>query len=325
VVAENEPQRAEALAPADEGGFGLDAMWNDDYHHAARVALTGRRDGYFHDYRGTAQEFVSAARHGFLYQGQHYAWQGKPRGSPALGLAPSSFVVFTQNHDQVANTLAGDRLHLLASPGRLRALTALTLLGPQTPMLFMGEEFAAAQPFPFFADHSERLRTPVREGRRGFLRQFAHYATPGAQATVPDPGAEATFRAAKLDRAQREANAHVYALYRELLRLRREDPVIAAQARGGFDGATLGPRAFVLRWFDRVHGDRLLVVNLADELELDSAPEPLLAPPREARWRMLWSSDEPRYGGPGALEPCGGAGWRLAADSATLLAAAPRA
>jgi maltooligosyltrehalose trehalohydrolase len=325
LVAENEPQRAEALDPPEAGGYGLDAMWNDDWHHAARVALTGRRDGYFHDYRGTAQEFVSAARRGFLYQGQHYAWQGKPRGTPALGVPPQSFVVFTQNHDQVANTLAGDRLHLLASPGRLRALTALTLLAPQTPMLFMGEEYAAPQPFPFFADHSERLRTPVREGRRGFLRQFAHYATPAAQATVPDPGAEATFRAAKLDRSQREANAHVLALYRDLLRLRREDPVIAAQARGGLDGATLASRAFVLRWFDPAAGDRLLVVNLADELDLESAPEPLLAPPRESRWRLLWSSDEPRYGGPGALDPCGAAGWRLAAESAALLAAVPRA
>jgi maltooligosyltrehalose trehalohydrolase len=324
LVAENEPQDADALRSPADGGYGLDAMWNDDYHHAARVALTGRRDGYFHDYHGAAQEFVSAARHGFLYQGQHYAWQGKPRGTPALGLPPWSFVVFTQNHDQVANTLAGDRLHLLASPGRLRALTALTLLGPQTPMLFMGEEFAAAAAFPFFADHSERLRTPVREGRRGFLRQFAHYATPGAQATVLDPGAEATFRAAKLDFAQRETNAHVYALYRDLLRLRREDPVIAAQARGGFDGAVLGPRAFVLRWFDPAAGDRLLVVNLADQLDLASAPEPLLAPPRESRWRMAWSSDDPRYGGPGALDPCGGAGWRLAAESATLLGAVPR-
>ena len=324
LVAENEPQHAEALAPIDAGGYGLDAMWNDDYHHTARVALTGRQDGYFHDYRGAAQEFVSAARHGFLYQGQHYAWQGKARGTPALHVPPWSFVVFLQNHDQVANTLAGERLHRLSSPARLRAMTALTLLAPQTPMLFMGEEFAAAQPFPFFADHSERLRTPVREGRRGFLRQFAHYATPGAQATVPDPGAEATFRAAKLDRAQRESNARVYALYRDLLRLRREDPVIAAQARGGLDGAVLGPRAFLLRWFDRAAGDRLLVANLGDDLALASAPEPLLAPPRDARWQMVWSSDEPRYGGPGALEPFGGGGWRLAAESATLLAPAPR-
>jgi maltooligosyltrehalose trehalohydrolase len=116
----------------------------------------------------------------------------------------------------------------------------------------------------------------------------------------------------------------VYALYRDLLRLRREDPVIAAQARGGLDGAVLGPRAFLLRWFDRAAGDRLLVVNLGDDLALASAPEPLLAPPRDARWQMVWSSDEPRYGGPGALEPCGGGGWRLAAESATLLAPAPR-
>jgi maltooligosyltrehalose trehalohydrolase len=321
LIAENEPQRAECLDPVAAGGYGLDAMWNDDYHHSARVALTGRRDGYFHDHRGTAQEFVSAAKYGFLFQGQYYAWQRQPRGTPVLDRPAWSMIVFTQNHDQVANTLDGRRLHALAAPGRLRAIVALTLLAPQTPMLFMGEEFAASQRFPFFADHCAALRGAVHAGRREFLRQFAHYARPDAQAIVADPCAPATFHAAKLDFSERERNAHVYALYRDLLRLRREDPVIAAQAREALDGAVLAPHAFVLRYFDARHGDRLLAVNLGADLRLPSLAEPLLAPPRGARWHLVWSSEATRYGGLGATDPGAAAGWRLPSDSAALLRA----
>ncbi|HSD43646.1 MAG TPA: malto-oligosyltrehalose trehalohydrolase [Burkholderiales bacterium] len=323
LVAENEPQDAACLDPATAGGYGLDGMWNDDFHHSARVALTGRRDGYFHDYRGAAQEFVSAAKHGFLYQGQRYAWQRQPRGTPVLDRPAWSMIVFTQNHDQVANTLDGRRLHHFVAPGRLRAIVALALLAPQTPMLFMGEEFAASQPFPFFADHCARLHTPVHEGRREFLSQFAPYATPAAQARVPDPCAPATFRSAKLDFAERRRNAQVYGLYHDLLKLRREDPVIAAQARTALDGAVLAPHAFVLRFFDARHGDRLLAVNLGPDLHRASVPEPLVAPPLGARWRMAWSSEEPRYGGQGAIAPCTAAGWHLPADSAVLLRAEP--
>src|SRR6185503_15936322 len=109
-------------------------MWNDDFHHSARVALTGRCDGYFHDHRGRAQEFVSAVKYGFLFQGQHYGWQKKARGTSALNRAPCCFVTYLQNHDQVANTFYGQRLHELTSPARLRAMTAVLLLAPQTPM-----------------------------------------------------------------------------------------------------------------------------------------------------------------------------------------------
>jgi maltooligosyltrehalose trehalohydrolase len=323
LVAENEPQDVACLLPPSAGGYGLDGMWNDDFHHSVRVALTGRRDGYFHDYRGHAQEFVAAAKHGFLFQGQYYAWQEQPRGSPVFDEPAWSMIVFTQNHDQVGNTLDGRRLHRLAAPGRLRAAVALTLLGPQTPMLFMGEEFGASAPFPFFADHCAELRASMQDGRCDFLRQFAQYATAEARAAVPDPCEEATFLAAKLDRSERDRNAHVYALYRDLLHLRRDDPVIASQHHERFDGAVLGPHAFVLRFFNAEHGDRLLVVNFGADLDLSSAPEPLLAPPAGARWALLWSSEHVRYGGLGALDPCGKTGWYVSSDCTTLLWAEP--
>jgi len=134
LVAENEPQHTVIVRPPAAGGYGLDALWNDDYHHTASVALTGRREAYYTDYTGSAQEFVSSAKYGYLYQGQRYAWQDQPRGTPALDLPGTAFVHFLENHDQVANSAFGKRLHQVASPGRLRALTALTLLGPATPI-----------------------------------------------------------------------------------------------------------------------------------------------------------------------------------------------
>jgi len=324
LIAENEPQQVRCLAPAEHGGFGLDALWNDDFHHSARVAATGNRDGYFHDYCGSAQEFVSAARRGFLYQGQYYAWQKKPRGTPLTHEPAAALVHYLQNHDQVANTLSGMRLHAITSPALLRALTAVLLLAPQTPMLFMGQEFAASAPFPFFADHEPQLARKVHAGRREFVRQFAHYATAAAQARIPDPAAPETFQRAKLDWDERARHAPTWQLHRDLLRLRREDAVIGAQRRDRLDGAVLAEGAFVLRWFSDSGEDRLLIVNLGGELTRDAVPEPLLAPPLGACWRPLWSSEEPGYGGMGALAPFDGERWRISGASATLLAAAYR-
>src|SRR5690606_23687913 len=138
LVGENEPQDSRLLRPVAQGGCGLDALWNDDFHHSAFVAATGRSEAYFLDYRGAPQEFVSAFKHGFLYQGQRYWWQSKRRGRPALDIDARRFVVFLENHDQVANSLRGQRLHSQSHPGTFRALTALLLLSPGIPLLFQG-------------------------------------------------------------------------------------------------------------------------------------------------------------------------------------------
>jgi maltooligosyltrehalose trehalohydrolase len=150
------------------------------------------------------------------------------------------------------------------------------------------------------------------------MSQFVHYATPEAQAQLLDPSAPETFQRSKLDFADRERHAGALALHRDLLRLRRTDPVISRQDRESIDGAVLSEHAFVLRCFDAGHGDRLLMVNFGNELELRPAPEPLLAPMRDARWKLVWSSDDPKYGGPGAVDPCGPAGWLLPTECATL-------
>src|SRR6266481_1032450 len=139
LIAENERQVSKLILPQSEGGDELDAVWNDDFHHSAVVALTGRREAYYSDFLGTPQEFISAAKYGYLFQGQPYFWQEAPRGTPAFGSPPHAFVAFIENHDQVSNTAAGERLRFQSSPGRYRAMTALLLLGSWTPLLFQGE------------------------------------------------------------------------------------------------------------------------------------------------------------------------------------------
>jgi maltooligosyltrehalose trehalohydrolase len=319
-IAENEPQRGEQLLPPTEGGFGLDGMWNDDFHHSARVALTGSRDGYFHDYRGRAQEFVSAAKYGFLYQGQHYYWQNKQRGSPLPRVPRSACIHFLQNHDQVGNSFVGDRVHTMTSPGLYRAATALALLGPQTPLLFMGQEFLASSRFMFFADHHDGLRQKVRAGRREFMQQFRAFADTDAQEELCNPADEATFQQSKLKWDELEEHAPALLLHQDLLRLRRDDPVLATQNDVQLDGATLDEHAFVLRWFGVEHGDRLLIVNFGSDTLLDPAPEPLLAPPPTSCWHLAWSSENPRYGGHGAVSPVFDDNrWRVPGRCAVLL------
>ncbi len=334
LIAENEPQHARLVRSPRRGGYGLDALWNDDLHHAARVALTGHSEAYYTDYRGTPQELISAFRHGFLYQGQHYRWQRQSRGRPAPDLPGPAFVNFLQNHDQIANSAAGLRLDRLTTPGRLRAMTAAVLLAPGTPMLFQGQEFGASTPFVYFADHGGDLAEAVARGRREFLAQFPSIAAPESVERLPAPHDERAFERSKLDWSERDRHVEALALHRDLLRLRREDPVFAAQDRAALEGAVLGDEAFALRWFDRspdgAHGDRLLLVNLGRDRPLEPCPEPLLAPPpapggdpeQVGRWVLIWSSEAPRYGGGGTPPVETDGRWRLPGHATVVLAAA---
>ncbi|MEW5851540.1 MAG: malto-oligosyltrehalose trehalohydrolase [Myxococcota bacterium] len=318
LMAESETQRTELVRPVGSGGCGLDAVWNDDFHHSAVAALTGRNPAYYTETRGTPQELISAVRWGYLYQGQWYAWQNKRRGTPALDLPARTFVTFLENHDQVANSARGQRLHQLTSPGRHRALTALFLLAPGTPLLFMGQEFNASSPFVYFADHEGDLGRAVREGRMDFLTQFPGIQDAAGRALVADPGDSATVARCKLDFRERETHAPAYRLHQDLLRLRREDPNFSAQDRDRLHGAVLGEEAFLLRWLHPEGDDRLLLVNLGRDLPLRPAAEPLLAPPRECPWTTLWSSEDPRYGGDGT-PPLDESTWVVQGHAAVVL------
>jgi maltooligosyltrehalose trehalohydrolase len=298
-------------------------VWNDDFHHTAAVAMTGRREAYYTDYLGAPQEFISAAKYGFLYQGQWYKWQKQRRGAPTFGVPPAAFVTFLDNHDQVANSGRGLRCHELTSPGRYRAMTALLLLGPGTPMLFQGQEFAASSPFLFFADHQPDLAKLVYKGRARFLAQFPSVAQPDVQAALADPADRRTFERCKLNPAEREKNRMVVDLHRDLLQLRSEEVAFRASRIGGVDGAVLDAEAFVLRFFGPAPGgpdDRLLVINLGRDIQQNPAPEPLLASPIGHRWETQWSSEYPRYGGGGTPDLDTAAdNWHVPSQTAVVL------
>lgn len=300
VTGENEPQVSRLLRAGDAGGYGLDALYNDDFHHAARVALTGIREAYYMNYDGSSRELLAAARWGFLFQGQWYVWQRKRRGTPALDLAPSMFVAFLENHDQVANSAAGQRLVDLAHPGDFRALTALLLLMPSTPMLFQGQELGSTAPWAYFADHHGTLGAQVQKGRLQFLTQFPRLARLHAGGMRPDATSRDTFEACRLIHTRDARAERLWRLHRDLLALRREDPVFRAQRRP--EGSCVGEQRLLLRFGDlTARSARVLLVNLGKDVDVTGLSEPLLAPPPAARWKMIWSSERHEYGGAGLL------------------------
>jgi maltooligosyltrehalose trehalohydrolase len=314
LVSENETQFARLARPNHQGGYGMDALWNDDFHHSAMVALTGRNQAYFTDYLGSPQEFISACKWGYLFQGQLSAWQMKRRGSNASDLRPTAFVNYIQNHDQIANCGHGERAHQLSGLAQFKAMTVLLLLSPQTPLLFQGQEFAASSPFHYFADHSGPLPELIRKGRIKELAQFPSHANPDMQQAMNDPSDRLTFERSKLDWSQQSRGWHaqIYQLHKDLLDLRQNDPVFQRlTCRAQLDGAVLGPHAFVLRYFCE-QGDRLLLINFGADLHLRVMPEPLLAAPDDTRWEIVLSTESPRYGGDGVAPiEVSGQDWRL--------------
>lgn len=324
LVAENEPQETKLVRPRHEGGDDLDGLWNDDFHHTAIVALTGRREAYYTDYLGTPQEFISAAKYGYLYQGQPYSWQEADRGTPTFNIPPYAFVCFIENHDQVSNTAMGDRLRFQSSPGRYRAMTALLLLGPWTPLLFQGQEFGSSSPFMFFTDVGDsEMREAIRKGRFKFLGQFPSLKDEETQKQLPVPSDPKVFERCKLNFAERETNRTFYDLYADLIKLRREDSRFREQIPNGVDGAMLGPASFVLRYFADQNDHRLLLINFGNLQKMKSMPEPLLAPSLGFEWETIWTSESPSYGGSGAGPVVTPEEWALPAESAVALRLVP--
>lgn len=210
------------VRPPALGGYGLDAIWADDFHHQVRNLTAGDTDGYFEDYlETTAQDLATTLRQGWYYSGQNSQHDGQPRGTDPQGLPHHCFVHCIQNHDQVGNRAKGERLHHQISPDLYRAVSALLLFSPTVPLLFMGQEWAASSPFQFFTDHCEELGKAVSEGRKREFGKFAHF-----QGEVPDPQDPATFERSKLnwDELEHQPHAGMLNWYRDLLRLRRELP-----------------------------------------------------------------------------------------------------
>jgi len=224
LVLENDDNRAALLAP--DGPF--DAQWNDDAHHAMHVLATGERDGYYADYfPRTRARLGRALASGFVYQGEPAPARGRRRGEPSDHLLATRFIAFLQNHAQVGNRACGERLHQLAPSERVRALTEVLLLAPWIPLLFMGEDWLADAPFPFFCDYSGELAEAVTEGRQREFARFTAFAKRASQSCIPDPCASTTFLSARLDRGERtrSINASHQALVTHLLAVRRRELV----------------------------------------------------------------------------------------------------
>jgi len=229
VVAEDHRNLAAMVRPAAEGGWGLDAVWADDLHHQVRRLLAGDADGYYADFAGTAADVATTLRQGWFFCGQRSGYLDGPRGTDPAGVPPRRFVVCLQNHDQVGNRAFGERLHHQIDPAAWRAAVALLLLAPETPLLFMGQEWATSAPFLYFTDHNEELGRLVTAGRRREFGRFAAFADPSVRERIPDPQATATFESSRLPWTERDTGVHAgtWRLHQALLALRRREPALA--------------------------------------------------------------------------------------------------
>ena len=258
LLLENEDNEPKRLTRRGRDPVHYTAQWNDDIHHVLHVAATGEKTGYYADYEGNTGLLAKALAEGFAYQGQMMPYRGSPRGAPAANLPPGAFVAFIQNHDQVGNRAFGDRLGTIASHDAMRALAATYLLLPQTPMIFMGEEWGAMQPFPFFCDFEGDLADAVRKGRREEFSRFPEFQDPEQRDRIPDPLAEKTFTSAKLD--WNAIDRKRLALYQDLLAVRRQEivPLLPHIVRGG-SAIEFGPGAVQVRW--QIGLDRVLALS----------------------------------------------------------------
>ena len=306
VTIESSSNDPRIVRSVDEHGWGCDAVWDDDVHHALRVALTGERHEYYAGYDGVA-DLASAWEHRWVYRGQFSPVFGRRHGADADGIDHERFIIFDQNHDHVGNTPDGRRLLAAAGPGdpRLRLAAAAVLLSPFTPMLFMGEEYAETAPFPYFIDHGDPgLVEAVRQGRR------AEFSGVDWSGDVADPADPDTFARAVLDPTLAEVEPHrsVLAMYRELLGLRRTHAVLtsaAATQEVRLDGSTL--------LVERALGDVRVV------MACNFGHEPVELP-RSLDGDLLFDSDDRRWGGSAAERSAATA---LAAHAARLVRLSP--
>ena len=253
------------------------AQWNDDVHHVLHVAATGESSGYYADYLGDTDKLGRALAEGFAFQGEEMPYRGRVRGEPSAGLPPQAFVAFIQNHDQIGNRALGDRIDAYSAPEALRAISAVYLLAPQVPMLFMGEEWASARPFPFFCDFTGDLADAVRKGRREEFARFPEYQDEAMRARIPDPLAEATFQSAKLDWEAAHAEPHLSMLdrYKRLLHLRHARIVPLAARMSGHAGTyeVIGEAAVSVAWSAEGGGLLRLDANLKPSPQAGFAPD----------------------------------------------------
>ena len=278
LIAESDLNDPRLVHPVSRGGFGLDAQWSDDFHHALHRYFTGEKDGYYADFQGLP-DVATALRDGYVYQGQHSVHRGRRHGRPPANVEPHQLVVSAQNHDQIGNRAQGERLSGLLDAQGLKAVAALTLLSPFVPLLFQGEEWGASTPFLYFTDHQDpELGRLVAEGRS---KEFSAFRWQGA---VPNPQELNTFERSKLDWSELSQPGHAELLewYRRLIRLKKDRPELpresradAARPRVNFDAAA--------QWLSFVHNGVLLALNWNDRAQRVPMPG--------GEWKLVMRSD----------------------------------
>jgi maltooligosyltrehalose trehalohydrolase len=293
LIAESSLNDSKLVRPQELGGYGLDAQWNDDFHHALHALLTGERTGYYQDF-GRVAHLVKAFREGYVYSGQYSQFRRRRHGNSSQSLAAHQFVVCSQNHDQVGNRAFGERLSQLVSFEALKLAAGVVLLSPFIPLLFMGEEYGEPAPFPYFVSHSDPgLIEAVRRGRR---EEFAAFGWPGEPL---DPQDEATFLQAKLDHTRRQAGHHrvLAEFYRELIRLRRARPALRRLSKDHLEveGSEGEQVLSVRRWSD--DDETWAVFHFGDGERSIGLPIPA------GRWRKALDSADERWGGKGSPLP----------------------
>jgi maltooligosyltrehalose trehalohydrolase len=291
LIAESADNNARLVRERARGGYGLDAQWNDDFHHCLRTLLTGERDGYYCDY-GEFPQLLKAYREGFVYSGEYSEFRRRSHGSSSRDIPPRGFIVFAQNHDQVGNRCLGDRLSASVTLEDLKLAAGLTLLSPYIPLLFMGEEYAEDAPFPYFIDHSDpELIEAVRRGRQ---LEFSAFAWRDA---VPDPQSEATFLGAKL-RSELRAHGHhkiLLEFYRTLIKFRKNLAALRRLDRASMKVVAHENEKIVAieRWDG---ADRILLIANLNTTSQTASVEVF-----GGSWRKLLDSAEENWRGPGSL------------------------
>ena len=293
LVPESDLNDARAVTPRERGGLGLDAQWNDDFHHALHVLLTGERTGYYRDF-GSVPDLTVAMRDGFVYAGRYSACRMRRHGNSSRHLEARQFVVFSQNHDQVGNRMHGERLAALVPPEALKLAAAVVLLSPFLPLLFMGEEYGETAPFQYFVSHTDPdLVEAVRRGRK---EEFVAF---GWEGEPPDPQDEATFLRSRVDQALRRKGHHkdLQDFYRELIRLRKQHPALSHLCKRDMKVEVLESESVlaVRRWCGTAQA--LAVFRFAD------SPAALSIPCPAGEWTKRLDASDKRWGGAGSPLP----------------------
>ncbi len=287
IIAEDMRNEAQMISPISEGGQGFDAVWTEDFHHAIRVGQTGEDSLYYADFNGSRDELVSNLTHGWHYRGEFSKFWKRHRGNEGMHLPPQAFIYYLSNHDQTGNRPLGDRLHDVVSPAAYRAMSLFFCLLPYTPMLFMGQEWAASTPFMYFTDHEPDLGRAVTEGR---LREFAYLQ---GNIPIPDPQDPKIFECSRLDWTEclKPGHVEIWNLYRACLQLRHKEPAFRPHSRNDWEVVTMGPESMAIRYHPLEEREFILIYH-----RKGTAEESI---PFEGDWKILLSSEDASFGGAG--------------------------